>query len=354
MVQADEKDLGALMKIRDIIQEGGWDTTHTQGTVITPQVVRVALQVMQKFAEDFNAYLKQANAHGPIKMGRPTGSTAHHEADVADPATQDKVYGDIDLQMIGPELETTTQTQYTNYWNGLVNDWLGSNKPAYVHSMESIGHPIIEVGPGQFVQVDLMWHPSNIADWGAARVTPERGIKGLLMGNMFSVLGQLLDMSIQHAGVQLKTIDGEHVPFSKQKGTELVTLSTNPGKFILDILGYEAKQLGVESPQVDPMLKQNPGTDANDPKIERMVRGVQGLAKSFEANGMFGQGDLRNFTSAEDFMQKFEARYEEKAFAEIASAKRDKATTPQAIARAEDDKKKVMQGLKYVKGLFAS
>ena len=342
------------MRAKEFIYEGGWDTTHTQGTVITPPVVRAALATMQQFTADFNEFLKANNAHGPIKMGRPTGSTAHHETDAADPTTQDKVYGDIDLQMVGPELETTTQTQYTNYWNGLVNQWLSHSKPPYIHSMESIGHPIIAVGRDAFVQVDLMWHPSNIADWGAARVTPERGVKGLLHGNMFSVLGQLLDMSIQHAGVQLKTVDGEHVPFSKQKGTKVVTLSTNPGNFIMDIMNYEAQQAGIEKPQIDPLLKQNPGTDAANPKIEKMVRGVQGLARSFESNGMFGQGDLRNFTSAEDFMRKFEARYEDKAFAEIASAKRDKASTPQAIARAEDDKRKVMTGLKYVKGLFAS
>jgi hypothetical protein len=104
---------------------------------------------------------------------------------------------------------------------------------------------------------------------------------------------------------------------------------------------------------VDPLLSKNPGNDPANPKIERLVRGVQGLARSFEANGMFGQGDLSAYSSAADFMARFEARYEEKALGEIASAKRDKASTPQAIARAEDDKKKIMQGLKQVKGLFA-
>lgn len=343
------------MRIKDVINEGGWDTTHTQGTVITPPVVRAALSTMQQFTADFNEFLKSQGAHGPVKLGRPTGSTAHHAADAADPATQEKVYGDIDLQMVGPDLGVDTQTKYTNYWNGMVNQWLSTAKPDYVHSMESIGHPIIAVGADAFVQVDLMWHSADIADWGASRVTPERGVKGLLHGNMFSVLGQLLDMSIQHAGVQLKTLNGQHVPFSKQKDTRIETISKDPRNFIINIFQYEYQAITGQDPKgakIDPLLAQNPGNDPETPKIERLVRGIQGLARSFEANGLFGQGDLAQYGNASDFMTRFEARYEEKALIEIASAKRDKASTPQAIARAEDDKKKIMQGLKYVKGLF--
>jgi hypothetical protein len=347
------------MRIKDVINEGGWDTTHTQGTVITPPVVRAALDVMATFTTDFNIYLKKTRAHGPVKLGRPTGSTAHYQADLADPRTHDKIYGDIDLQMVGPDLGVDTQTKYTNYWNQQVTEWIHALKPAYVHSMESVGHPIIKVGKDAsgdiLVQVDLMWHSADIADWGASRVTPERGVKGLLHGNMFSVLGQLLDMSIQHAGVQLKTLNGQHVPFSKQKDTRIETISTDPRNFIMNIFQYEYQAITGQDPKgakIDPLLAQNPGNDPDTPKIERLVRGIQGLARSFEANGLFGQGDLAQYSNAGDFMTRFENRYEEKALGEIASAKRDKAATPQAIARAEDDKKKIMQGLKYAKGLF--
>ena len=53
-----------------------------------------------------------------------------------------------------------------------------------------------------------------------------------------------------------------------------------------------------------------------------------------------------------DFLQKFWSRYEEKALADIAGKKRDKAQTPDAVARANSDKEKILQGLNMVKGLF--
>ena len=69
-------------------------------------------------------------------------------------------------------------------------------------------------------------------------------------------------------------------------------------------------------------------------------------------NDMFGQGDLAGFLSGQDFLQKFLQRYEEKAQIDIAGKKRDKATTPEAKARAEQDRQKIQQGLDMVKGYF--
>ena len=335
------------MRAFEFLREGGWDSTVTQGTVIGPATVKQALAVTQQFTQDFNRYL-QDRGLGPVEMGRATGSSAYHDVD-----TEDKVYGDIDLQMIGPEEQGQSIGQFNSYWNKLAADFVQQHKPAYVHPEESKpGHPIIAVGNDQYVQVDFMWHPERLSHWGAARVTPERGVKGSLMGNMFSVLGELLDMSIQHAGVQLKVVDGQRVPFSKQKNTETVTISTDPNKFILDIFKYELKQLGIEQPVISPLLQQNSGIDVDNVKIATMVAGVKGLAASFEANGMFGQGNLQAFSSADDFLTKFLQRYQEKAEIDINNKKRDKAQTPAAVARAEADRQKVLTGLEMVQGLF--
>jgi GNAT superfamily N-acetyltransferase len=331
------------------VNEGGWDTTLTQGTVLHPRIVAVALQVVDKFVADFNAYLKP-HGLGPVHRGRPTGSSAYHEQDAVE--HPDKVYGDIDLQMIAPEI-AGTHGQFTTHWNKLADDFVKQGHAPYVDVSESkAGHPIFALGNDQYVQIDFMWHPERLADWGAARVTPERGVKGLLTGNMYSVLGELLDISIQHAGIQLKVIDGQHVPFSKQKGTEVKTIGTDPKTFIYDIFMYLARQLGIENPQVSPLLKQNPGNDINDVKISRLVQGVKGFAESCDMNNMFTQGDLANFLSGKDFLQKFLQRYEEKALADITAKKRDKASTPEARARAEQDRQKVQQGLDMVKGYF--
>ena len=338
------------MKVMDIIVEGGWDTTLTQGTVLHPKIVAVALQVVDRFVADFNAYLKP-HGLGPVRRGRPTGSSAHHEADTQE--DPDKVYGDIDLQMIGPEAPGQSFAQFTAAWNKLADDFVRAGHAPYVDTSESKpGHPIFALGNNQFVQIDFMWHPERLEQWGAARVTPERGVKGLLTGNMYSVLGELLDMSIQHAGVQLKVIDGAHVPFSKQKNTEVVTVTTNPKTFIYDTFMYLAKGLDIDNPKIDPLLKKNPGNDVNDVKIIRLVDGIVGFARSCDMNDMFGQGDLAGFLSGKDFLNKFLQRYEEKAQIDIAGKKRDKATTPEARARADQDRQKIQQGLEMVKGYF--
>lgn len=339
------------MKIVEILREGGWDSTVTQGTVISPNIVRAALGQVQKFVVDFNHWLK-ARGKGPVRMGNPTGSSAYHNVD-----PDDKVYGDVDLQMVAPDDDGITYGQFTSLYNKLADQFVKEIKPAYVHPVESKpGHPIIQVGHNQFVQVDFMWHPEKLSKWGAARVTPEHNVKGLLTGNMYSVLGELLDMSIQHAGVQLKVQAGKHVPFSKQKDVEVQTITVDPENYMLDIFKYEYEQIArrpVNSQvYIDPLLKANAGNNPADVKISRLVLGVKGLARSFEKNGMFGQGDLVNFDSAKDFVSKFWQRYEEKAMIDIAGKKRDKAQTPDAIARANADREKILKGLEMVKGYF--
>jgi hypothetical protein len=341
------------MKILELITEGGWDSTKTQDTVLKPAIVGQALKVVDQFVTDFNQYLEPKRL-GPVQRGRPTGSSAYHEKDaVSDP---DKVYGDIDLQMIAPPVEGASYAQFTAYWNKLSDEFVKSGQAAYLDVNESKpGHPIFQIGQNAFVQIDFMWHEEKMRAWGATRVTPEHGVKGLLAGNMYSVTGELLDMSIQHAGVQLKVVDNQRVPFSKQKGTQTLTITTDPKNWIYDIFKYEAKQANLDPNKIniDPQLKQNPGVDIDNVKISIMANGIKGLARSFELNNMFGKGNLSEFSSADDFLSQFIQRYEEKAVKDVLGSKRDKAQTPQAIERAENDKKKILSGLEMVKGYFA-
>jgi hypothetical protein len=337
------------MRIRELF-EGGWDTTKTQSTVLHPKIVGVTLRVVDQFVIDFNKFLSSKNI-APVKRGKPTGSSAYHEIDSQE--DPDKVYGDVDLQMIGPNIEGASAGQFSSYWNNLADEFVNTIKPNYVDTSESKpGHPIFSVGQDQYVQVDFMWHPDQLAKWGAARVTPERNVKGLLFGNMFSVFGELMDLSIQHAGVQLKVVDGQQVPFTKQKGTQIVTVSTDPETFVLDTFKYIAQQMGIKNPKVDSMLSRFPGNKLDDVKIANLVNSVKGFANSAQANSMFGQGVLAKFDSAQDFLNKFLSRYEEKAMIDVQGKKRDKAQTPDAIARANADREKILKGLDMVKELF--
>lgn len=338
------------MRFREII-EGGWDTKITQGTVINPSVVRTALQTMSQFVRDFNGFLINKNV-GQIKLGHPLGSTAYYDVD-----PDDKIYGDIDLQIIVPEIEGMSPSQMQAFWYKLQDEFVKSTRPSYVHHDSEPGHPILKVGKDAYVQVDIIPHPERLASWGRFRTTPEHGIKGLLNGNMFSVLGEMLKLSIQHAGVQYKERNGVKQPYvTTRKDFELKTLTTNIETFVRDIFDHEYEQVINKDPstaKIDPLLIKHPGSNVNDVKIANLVNAVKGLARSFELNGMFGKGDLAAYSNANDFLSKFLSIYEDKAVKDIANAKRDKADTPQAKARAEEDRQKVQQGLDMVKNLFS-
>lgn len=336
------------MKQTEFISEGGWSSTATQSTVINPSVVKQTLNSLQKFTSEFNKFLQKKGIE-PVRVGRPTGSSAHHNVD-----PEDKVYGDIDVQMIGSPIQGISPSQYSAYYNKLADEFIKTNQPNYLHPTDSsIGHPIFKVGDNQYVQVDLMWHTPELEKWGAARVTPERGVKGSLFGNMFSVLGELLDMSIQHAGVQFKVIDGQRVPFSKQKNTQIQTITINPDTFLLDIFKYFARQGNLKKAKITKDLTNNSGTNLESPSVSKLISGVKGLANSLQANDLFGKGELSNFSSKDEFLQKFLQRYQEKAVEDLEAKKREKASTPQAIERANKDREKIVSGLAMVKKLFA-
>ena len=175
------------------IHEGGWDTEVTQSTVITPQVVKAALGAAEQFTRDFNRWLV-ANKQPEVKMSAPLGSSAYHEKD--EPG---KVYGDVDLQMIAPPVERQTASQHAGHWNSLIDQFLASSRPKYVHSAKN-GHVIFQIGADAYVQVDMIWAPPDLANWARWRTTPQQGLKGAIYGNLFSTLGEIMSSDFDASG----------------------------------------------------------------------------------------------------------------------------------------------------------
>lgn len=342
--------------VRKLI-EGGWDTVATQSTVINPSTVKKALAVSEKFIKGFNEFLK-AKEIPSVRIGSPLGSSTYHDVD-----PEDKIYGDIDLQLVVPELpehKELTLSQIQGYWGKLLEEYVSQANLDYVHPDSKGNHPILGLGDDKWVQVDMIIHQESAERWGRYRTTPERGVKGLLMGNMFSTLGSLLDMSIQHAGAQYKmrTKDKTRKPYATtRKDFSIVTVTLDPEVFVKDIFDHEYSNITGKDPstaKIDSLLLQNPGVNVDEVKIATLVKAVKGLAASFQQNKLFGKGALSSFSSADDFLTRFIEVYKNKAEKDIASAKREKASTPEAIARAESDKQKVRQGLEMVQKLFAS
>jgi hypothetical protein len=201
-----------------------------------------------------------------------------------------------------------------------------------------------------------MPHPEPLATWGRFRATPERGIKGLLNGNIFSIIGLMLKLNLQHSGVQYKERGGERMPYTDtKKDFELKTLTTNIETFVRDIFDHEYQTITGEDPRtakVDPLLQKHPGSDLETVKISNLVNAVKGLARSFELNRMYGKGILSDYKNAKEWLAKFWEMYEAKAMGAVNAPKRDKAETPEAVARAKADRDAIMSGLKKVKGMF--
>lgn len=350
------------MRAKEFIREGGWETTATQGTEITPNLTKVALDIMgKKFVPDFNKYLQMQGIPG-IKMGHPTGSSAHYQKD-----PQETIYGDIDLQVIVPPIEGKNTTgEKQAFWGSQVRNFIKMRNPAYLHpdnagmlARKEGNGPIVQVGKNQFIQIDVMPHTQELAKWGQFRATAERGIKGLLNGNIFSVLGTMFDFNLQHSGVQYKTQHGKKVNYTDtRKDYELNTITTDINKFVHDIFQHEAREIRPHRIAMDPLLQQYQGVqnvnNVEDLRIQHLVNAVKGLARSFELSGMYGKGDLTPYRNAQEFLGKFIELYMEKANYAITNKKFDKAATPEAVARAQRDKQNIAQGAQYVQSLFTS
>ena len=325
------------------LSEGGWATTATQKTKITPATVHACVNIMTNLVQQFNSWLATHEPdHAPIQVGEPTGSGYWymHDAD-------DKEYGDVDLQMIAQNPDNLSHSSYSAHWNKLWVNWCDQVKPDQIDLIHSTpGHPILKVDSG-LVQIDFMWHEPELAVWGLARSVPPRGLKGMLNGNLFGVLGQMLNMSLQHAGVQIKTQQGQPVPFSKQKDVMIHTISADPGHMLVHILEWVSGKPESEL-QIHAMLTQYPGVKWPHPDVTHLIKGIQGLAVSFGMNDLYGKGVLSAYENASDWLNKFWQIYEQKALTEIDNPKRAKAETPQAQARAARDKLAIQQGLDHV------
>lgn len=336
------------------LTEGGWASTATQTTVITPSVVAAALKVMARFVRDYNAYAKK-NKLAQVRLGHPTGSSAYYQVD-----PPEKEYGDIDLQIIVPELpehEGKTYAQVQGYWNKVWDEFLRKNRPEYAHPDSGAGKIVVEIAKDQYVQVDLMPHEERIAKWARYRTTPERGVKGSIRGNLFSVLGDVISMNLQHSGVIYKQREGQKMPYrTTLKNYQLVTLTTDIENFTREIFEHEFElargRPWTKRDPISPLLVQHPGDDISELKIENLVKSIVGLAESFKLNKLYGLGDLTSYKSEDQFLDEFLRQYEAKAVKDLGSAKRDKASTPETIARAERDRNSIQSGLNYVKKLF--
>lgn len=340
------------MRIFDIISrlnEGGWTDTATQQTTLNPTVVAAALNAVTVFVKDFNQWLT-AQGNETVAVGAPVGSTAYYKVD-----TPDTVYGDIDLQMIAPSIEGKSLTQVTTLYNNLADTFISETSPAYVYQTgkPARGHIIFKIAD-DYVQVDFMWTVADLADWARWRSTPQRGIKGVIYGKIYKTLGDLLTISIQSSGAQMKIKDGLPANFVRSRKVDrLDTISTDIGSFGTDILKYVYEQAGgTGAPKVHPQLKATPGLSREEVKIADLISVVIGLGKSFEMNGLYGKFNLEGISNYQEYIEKFSSSYTAEIEEAMVDKKYDKAESPEAKATVLKIQQRLRDGLELVLSLL--
>jgi hypothetical protein len=338
------------MRISDLITEGGWATTATQHTRITPATIQDTMVMLRELVQDFNAWLRQNHPElSQVKVTTPTGSGYYHATD-----HPDKEYGDIDVQMVAVNPDKLGHASYTAKWNQLWDAWAQqTNPPQMDMGVSKPGHPFLQVPDHGLVQVDFMWQEPDKQQWGLVRSVPPPGIKGLLHGNMFSVLAQILGMSMQYSGVQIKTQNGELVPFSKQKNVQVQTITHDPEHMFWDLLEFVSGR-AVSELKLNQLIKRTPGIQLPRTDVRDMIEGIKGLAQAFEDNQLFGNRYLRNYQTAQEFLDAFWRVYSKKAQEELQNPKRLKAETPAAKQRAARDIDSIQKGLAHVKSIWDS
>lgn len=330
------------MKAKEFIIEGGWGSTLTQETKITPQLVKHMVSVYEVFIANFNRFL-QSKKIPLVQAGHPVGSSGYYNRDLIDNPT--KEYGDIDIQFIVPRItemnEGTNEAMYTK----LILEFLP--KINTVTSKNGV-NLIFQIGK-DYIQLDLVSIFGDRIHWSEA-LAPERNIKGVVGMSLYSSLADTLNLSISSRGIQIKLRNGEPVSFRQSKDVTLGIVSKDPYNWAIDILQYFQKIQGGDKARLSKSLQAHPGTNLKDIRISDVAAAIKGIGESFQLNNMYGNKGLTTIGSYDEFMSKIITTYKAKLTSKLTDPKFDKATTPAQLAKAALDKKKIQDGLDLVMG----
>lgn len=285
-----------------LVLEGGLKAPELTGsTVLDPQTVQVAIDTYKRVMDLWNQDLAQKGLR-PVEAVGPVGSVAYYQKDLA--SGSDKTYGDVDYLVAfpvvvsddaTPEEERKAENLAGKEYTAHLVDFLQSSAEAkrLVHVPATIKSTptllIVRLPDGQYVQVDtIITYPHYVekkgeGGWMPSRWTPERGIKGYTIGNLYGVLADRYNLSISDRGVLARKRDGETVPFRTRKGTQLHRVSRNMSNLFADIARFIAPEA-----ELDELLVQQPGMNPDSITIASAARGIVGLVKTLATAGKVG------------------------------------------------------------------
>jgi hypothetical protein len=312
---------------------GGWATTKTQGTKITPAVLQEAIGVLKNIFDDFNRW---AQAHGfdSLTVVGPGGSGVYFKKDLEE--NPEKAYGDVDIIVMYPlnepqgrQAEIDTLKKY----NGLFLQWLAKTTRPDLDKEETSAISegtlklVINLKDGP-VQVDIISTFNYSSDWAKARYTPIRGIKGFVVGFLYQAFGNALDVSVTDRGVVAKIKGGELVNPLLRKGVEERIVTRDFNRFISQLAEFtdEFTRGEKRAVQLDQYLQQHPGIDVTALSLEQICNGILGFARTLEQNGTF-ELPKSKYKNSQEFLQEVVDIYKIKIDKHTSSSKYNKAET---------------------------
>ena len=344
--------------------EGGWATTKTQGTPITPDVIKSVVGIMERVSREFNGHLRELELPS-LDFLKPIGSGSWWEEDLKNQPT--KTYGDVDYMVAYPTLKLTAKKDRDDeiatvkLYNKELLMWLEAEQPKGIDVEESkaistdtslklVAEVIMPNGDLGWVQVDLVVTHKEYQDWAVFRMTPIKNVKGFVLGNLYSSFGEVLDLSIQARGVRAKFEGDVMRPYSKRSGVDERLISSNAQTFMVDICRFFWEQSGTQWPFKDTPIEQWKGMNPRDPKFEDLCEGIRLVAKTLRVLEEFGT--TIKYKSEEDFLKAVFAQYEKKMMTTYNSAKFDKAQSPAAVAAMNKIRTTIDEYIKKAKELL--
>lgn len=327
-------------------------TTATQQTLLTPDLVARTVPVVKRFERDFNEWYKDKE---DIEFVAPLGSAAYYKEDMLD--NKDTVYGDIDFLMKFPLIGGDFPNEHDRAnksilsYRKAMNAFMEQEKPEYLHQ-DSSGDGLVLFVEGDVVQVDLLTTPSRFVEWNKWRYTPQRGIKGFAMGNLYSSLNRLYNINVGHRGLLIRLKDGKVVSHRLRKDVAYATVSNDYSNFWDHLLSWLGGFMDKDDPVRTVTSKIYPGMNVEEILISDLVWGMVGFFSTLEDNGMLGNEVFPEKT-AQMCLDRIKKEYNSMMDNRMNSPQYDKATggkTSQILLNAV--KRDVKRGKEIVNSLI--
>jgi hypothetical protein len=151
-------------------------------------------------------------------------------------------------------------------------------------------------------------------------------------------------------GILAKIKQGVIVPTKMRKDVEIIRISKNYKTFIRDLTKFIIQHIDpkIKSYKEHPDLKKFKGLNAENVQISNFAKGVAGMAKTLELNGIFGKGNVANAKNSKDFMKKVRDEYKRVMVDQLNDTKFKKADSPEALKAIEKVKKHIKDGINIV------